>query len=660
MSNKLVREMEKKLAQTPTGEIFSFVNVIKKVSDIQRFRKWLQTRKIDENDVFEGYKFFLTTSSKCLLQSIIHDTSLGLKDDYVFFRANFIGLPIKDIPNTCEKTIFIKNLWNIFAKISKARNWNELESILDEILEIIKIFDEIYDNCVDSTINLNKDEALRVLTMYYTMIFLNDTNRGIPHGFQLPSIIKLKVSPKYLKIVFKGYVYTLQYLWSELLGNDFDNYCVKDLHRAPQLYSKEADKLLSLEFKMMSKRKLTKKEKQLIEDTKDWVALDRFFGRINSEIVGPLEKKLKISLMIDPLLVINKNFDKSKLDKLLDVSKLKEPEYLQKSDKKSLEKRLDYFFLWYELEVLDTQKLTVFNGVPAFISTLLGSVRMKGNFEEGEKIQVRRIKHPVPGVDGFDYSYAILIQAYGSTGITDYSGWLLFYDCAGDYSGFSGSLHYMAESTIELLEKQDLIEVKEMVVDKELFENYIAKKSISPVFDQIVRQYPTTKIRLSLSELQKRVGDFIGHSKGKLFEYICYILLQDVYDKLASDFDIHGEQIDLVGERKREIHVFECKSNLHGDEIRDTLEQIKRKIKVIKENSNEFKEKTGIEIEEKNIIPHLIVFSPISNKRKRIIESEEIKVIDNFRDKIMNSRKLSKAGKKEIIRIFEYQFKHFF
>lgn len=62
---------------------------------------------------------------------------------------------------------------------------------------------------------------------------------------------------------------------------------------------------------------------------------------------------------------------------------------------------------------------------------------------------VSRFKHPVTGVPGCDYSYGIRNQAFGSFGFTDYSGWLIFFDCATDYSGFGASLHGQAEVFIE-------------------------------------------------------------------------------------------------------------------------------------------------------------------------------------------------------------------
>jgi DNA-directed RNA polymerase subunit RPC12/RpoP len=120
-------------------------------------------------------------------------------------------------------------------------------------------------------------------------------------------------------------------------------------------------------------------------------------------------------------------------------------EYLTKNDDKSLKKQLSMAMLWYDVNVLDTP-LTVFNGVPAFTSTLLGSIELAKGFQDDEPVKAIIFKHPAGMENYFDYSFGIFIQAYTSMGLSDYSGWLVFFDCATDYSGFGGSLFDFEES----------------------------------------------------------------------------------------------------------------------------------------------------------------------------------------------------------------------
>jgi len=118
--------------------------------------------------------------------------------------------------------------------------------------------------------------------------------------------------------------------------------------------------------------------------------------------------------------------------------------------------KLDYKLLWYQIEFLDSSKSHIFNGVPTFIQMLIGSAEAKRIFGIDEKAYVCKFTHPDKSVNGNDFSYGVLIEAFGSTEISD-------------YSGFSGSEHMMAEKIIELYKKKGLIEVREMTIDKQKF-----------------------------------------------------------------------------------------------------------------------------------------------------------------------------------------------
>jgi len=145
------------------------------------------------------------------------------------------------------------------------------------------------------------------------------------------------------------------------------------------------------------------------------------------------------------------------------------------------------------------QKNAIFNGVPAFVSTLIGSVELSRTFQSEEKVLVLRFKHPEWDSE-YRYSYGILIPSFGSTGITDYSGWLVFFDCATDFSGFGGSLHQDAETFIGRYLERGEIEVKEEVADIEMFKRYLAEKNVSSIFDQIKYVVPPEELTEELTE----------------------------------------------------------------------------------------------------------------------------------------------------------------
>lgn len=667
----------KKIVSKSVDEIFAFVNILKILSKISTFREWLKTyHKIeDDSDILEGYKFLLLTSLKCLINGIVQDRSLELAEDYVFFRADFVGIPLRDIPNTCEKTIFIKNIWNLSRGIRKSQNWKELEVSLEDFKKLFIMFDKIYEN-IKPTKNLKKEDALKIATQFYTYIFLNDTHRGYPHGNIMLSIIDYPITKKILKDSFKGYVYALQYLWFNLQCKDeFEKSCLKDIHKANELFSKEAEDYIDLKIGIpiseeeikegfikenlpempvepLSEediKKLDKQKKELLE-IKDWYALDKFFGKIQDEIIEPIEKSLKINLVFDPLLTIEK-VDKSLYNEFLSKDNVKDPDYLNKKDKESIKKQLDYYFLWYEVNVLDTQKFIVFNGVPAFISTLIGSVKLSEYYENKEKVFVRIFKHPALSEDKCDYSYAILIEAFGSLGISDYSGWLVFFDCATDYSGFGGSLEAMARVFIENLKKNNQIDVKEILVDKDIFKEYLTEKSVSSAFDKIIYQTPLGRFgELSISEIKQKTENFINYFRGRFFEYIFHKWLTESrqnrqkYYNTKCDFYLDGEQIDCVGENKNRIDIFECKITLHTEKIDEIINKIKKKVKVVKN-------------EKGNVIvnPYIVFFSKINPTWKSKLEENGINVIDNFENTINTDRVFDKI-RKDILNILKFDF----
>lgn len=104
-------------------------NILKIITNVSKFRDWLKSYHQVENDddFFQGYKFFISTIFKCLLGSIDLDSGIKINEDYVYYRANFYGVPIDVLPNTCDKTILVKNIWCFNENIQYSSNWNDIE-----------------------------------------------------------------------------------------------------------------------------------------------------------------------------------------------------------------------------------------------------------------------------------------------------------------------------------------------------------------------------------------------------------------------------------------------------------------------------------------------------------------------------------------------------
>lgn len=595
-----------KVSETFINEIFAFINVLKIVSKTSKFRKWLKEYHKIENDkdVFEGYKFFSLTSLRNFIYSITYDKILKLSEDDIFYRANYVGVPLDDIPNTCEKIIFIKNVWKLSIKIYTSKNWNELQRNLKELRNLFEIFDKLYKNVTPIT-NINKKQALKTVTKFYTFIYLHDTREGYPFIWGiLPMLTYPKINEKYFTKSFKGYIYSLQYLWFNLLErNEFENSVIKNLHT------------LTFSEDRSSKEDISEQWRNLYTS---------FFNKIADEIIEPIEKNLGI-MRIDPLLTIKK-IDKSVYKNFLSKKNIKDPRYLTCNDKESIKKRLDYHLLWYEKEVLGTQTFGMFYGFPTFTSILIGLVELNKHHRSDKKILVKIFKHPTEDKKVFDYSFAILLQS--TQFVADYCGWLIFFDC-GTYSPNSNFwsskwwLYIEAEEFIKKFKKENLIETEEILVDKQVFEEYLTSAQ---------------------KRSQKIQTNFISIVKGKFFEYVVYKWRNEKSPNsdVRCDVQLNGEQIDCIEEEEGGINLFECKLNLHIDEIDDVIQQIKRKEEVVKDKYK------------KMVIPWMIVYSPVDPYQKSKIESKGIMVFDDFKSEI-KTNKLFNGSRKIILDILDFE-----
>lgn len=661
----MVSKEDIELESQDADDFFSYYNILNIVTELTSFKKWLKDYHglVDYNELLDGYVFFLNTCLRGLIDTIILENSFGIEEDYIFYRARFVGININDIPNTCEKTIFIKNIWEKTKRTRNSTSWDEITASIKDIVDLLKSFEKIYENYVIPVNGLPKNYALNSATILKTYIFLNDLQHGVPLAYNIAPILKSDITEKQVDRSYLGYVYTLQYLWYILLGEQkFLNSSLKNLHIAHEIYPlEEGENFSSFGFKP------TRRKKDC------WASLDRFFGIIKSEIIEHLEDELKnesnFNKLFDSLLVCQ-NFNKNLINEYLVKYKLKDPEYFSKEDKKSVYKKLDYYFMWYEVDVLDGSKASIFNGIPAFTSILIGNIEKKRHLANEEEIFVLRFKHRV-GERCYDYSYGILIEAFGSIGISDYSGWLIFLDCATDYSGFGGSLHYGAETCIENYLNEGLIKIKEVTVDKNVFIDYLSNKSIPRSFDdEIYSELPDTyeekaffkdliKGKLNAIEtsyepdkyivqsIKTQEDRFMSDTKGKFFEYLFFNWLVEnkmkAYDVMSCDTILENEQIDIYLEDREFIHLFECKVAIHNPQ--KVIKQVKNKIKALNNS-------------EKKIVPWIIVYSGVSHERKKEIERERIKVCANFKRIIENWRKLNKNSKKIIFSILEFELEY--
>ena len=622
---------------------FSFYNILKIITNVDDFRKWLKEKQglLNDEHIFNGYIFFLDTCFRCFLEKILSENSFDLDEDFTLYRAKFVGIEMHNVPNTCEKIIFTKNIWKLTQNVIESSGWEEVKKSIYKMNHLFDLISNIFEKEVVSVIDLDKDKALSVMSIFNTYICLNDLQRSIPIGYLTSSLFETRLDDNHFENNYSGYAYSLQYLWYKLLKDeDFEKSSLNDICNAHKIHLNKANDQNYL---------FQNAEIYPFEDK--WIALDAFFSIIQKEIVKPLETKINQKLGIKSLLKINK-INKNEIMDFLLKYKLEDPSYLKKEDFDSVFQKLDYYFYWYYIDTLDDEHSSVFNGVPAFTSILIGHAK-KRDYYDSDKVCVLRIKHPIKGTTGYDYSYGILIQAFSSNGIADYSGWLIFFSCATDYSGFGGSLHAEAETFIKKFLDDKSLNVREIIIDKSLFREYLEYKKRPQDLDK--NTYTKSDFihnKFIVSEIKSQESRFLGDAKGKLFEYIYYNWLAENRGiepvSLLSDIVINKEQVDVYLETENKIHIFECKVAIHGTNMDKIIKQIKRK-------------KEAFEKSNKNINVWIVVYWEISDDNKRIFRKEGIKVCSNFKKKIDQWRKLdyplNRDSRKIIKNIFDFEIR---
>lgn len=637
------------------GDILAFNNIIRLASRTDDFLDWIRAeRGVDDVDeCFEGYNYFLRVAINGLIFSITHNPSLGILEDTTLYRAGFKGLGIEEIPNTCEQTRLIKHIWLKTKALRKARDWDQLkkglvgvEDFSDPIARIFRYY------CVGTA--KERNDSLHGHAVFVLHNYFNDTSRGRPLGSFVTYLIELPKMELYLARAYHGYVMALEFVWRSLIGSEaFLKTSLKDLHRAYELFGQETEDdsvgLFGVDFntiwpdneldpiveaKMMelglnpNKRhqpgeRLSKEDREKLVS---WFALDNFYSpswaELNQLGLGrgrgdPFDEEgLKARRTCTKVL------------RSMITSDLPEPEYLTRADPKSIQKQLDRHFLWGSVSVLDSHMAMVFSGVPAFVTLMLGSVELRRNAGNEEPILVRTFKHPVDVEKSHnEYSFAIYVEAYGT--ISDYSGWLVFLDSAGDYSGFAGGLYQMAKGNIDSLKDIGALEHDEVTIGLEEFEGYLKNHHVG---------FEGGNIERVVNRQRKVISD----AQGKLFERLVYeSLLDSGYQKCIVDVSMDSEQIDCIGESVTSIDVYECKLDIHMD-YNDVIRQVLRKRDTVQ------RLRPGLKV-----IPHLVVYHGVADNRRTAIESNGIRLHDDFRSEIETMR-IFDAGRDQLIGVLDY------
>jgi len=416
------------------GDFLGIVQCLLWVNDVGSFRRWMKVQHAMELMVshLAGYKLLFDTLLRMLISDIEHNISLGLSSDEIFDRASFRGKSVFKLPNTCEKTIVIKNIVKFTDDIFNSTNWEHLSDSMvrfsDQVLrELVKIRDVSILNTKFQVDDI--ETAIKYSSAFQVYIYLNDTSRGLPHGYTSTVLEDIEQTFKSRSRLARnygdlgvGYKYGVQYLWFQLLGDKFSNSVVRDLHTAS-----------------------------------NWDLFDKYFDKIQKEIISPIEESTAGRVGFDYFILVGTN-PKLCLQKLLETPPLE--------NKLTQKELLQQIFLWYPMQFINCYEYD-FAGVPTLIPLLMGMIqRNRRASNEKSKVKVIRIIHGEDSDHRRNYSYAVLIELFGY--ISNASGWMLFYDCCSDRGSTSG-LFADVESLLNRYFESEFIEIKSVRIEQNKF-----------------------------------------------------------------------------------------------------------------------------------------------------------------------------------------------
>jgi len=599
-----------------TSQITPSLVVLHHLKNIDFFEEWLTEYhiEVEKNKLFEGYKFAVTCCLNSFVDGLIYDNLLGFSSDLIFNRAIINAIPIHQIENSCEKTILLKNIKPFLKNIHKAKTYVELK-------EKIIIFEDnistIFNKIISNNINIsNKEVGLNILSINFTYLYLMQIGNNGPIGNIITPLSTNWTKKENLNNYFKGYKYSIQFIWYLLLGkNTYEQTSLINLHKATSWR-----KYKYIETNTKNEFPFINNEFNLEEQD----CFDSYFYRIKNEIIIQNDYDDIIKFPFE-------NYNKEDLFSSLFSSVLYKPNF-------SLKEKIQYELLWYPIEIINSENSQIHSGVPAFNVMLSGTIELFNPSEsEFERIYVIKFTHPhINNKSKNEYSFGVLIDTKSVANFYS-SGWIIYQNLIGDYSG---GARMELKSIEKLINKyKEYIILKEMTISLDLFKT-------------ITKEYQTKYERnqIETQEKNNNLTSKLQVARGYILELFAYSIFcnneyyKDNFDiKINVDNKTNEKDIILVNKKNQNIKIIECKYNPKTQTVKDLSEQLNKKLNDYI-NNNVFielwfwKELDPSDFEkinrvEKNINKEIKIVSISSKSRPdkilRNVNIDELKIIMN-------------------------------
>lgn len=518
--------------------------LFKMMKDIPAFRSFLTSINMkDDGLALSGYKFLVREIVGRYMLDFERETFLGLTEDDETQRAFFVGIDYDKTSSTSEKANAVRNVKKMLQAMKKSKNMRSLEASMNTLYErffmpLQNIFNESID--LDKSINGDKESILTIISLSR---FFDPVMRGMETEPEIDIFAGMEiVSPpdhaqeerlakvnKKWELQFPGYKAGLAFILRRVLD---DEKLITDIVSA-----------------------------------KDERALVQAMRSAEKRIDEILKQKTSRGIPFGKFFTIKNKADKEKLGELIHKSSIRDL---------TLNERIDQLLLWYQFEVIDSATTRLFSGGSTFRSLVRGEIAERRDHGVKEKMDVIRFVHheDVPF-----FSYAVLIERFGT--FSDFSGWLIFMEVGGDYSGMGG---FEYTSTEQMLEpNKDSINIREFEISQQQLRDYFTAKQPGEV----------AQLRFRVDDLEKQKAEAVG----RLLEFITKLH----YDLLGYKTEINFKDSRLLQDReidvlathagKKELIVVECSTNIPVD-INKLVEEINGKAAAIRQKSefNKFTE----------------------------------------------------------------------
>jgi hypothetical protein len=440
-------------------------------------------------DLHQGRKYAIDLGFRLLVDSISDDYSFGLPEDFVLHRANWHGVAANEFQSDSERVKIIKNLLDRRDEIISSRSLDDFESTISRVQTEFNYFLSSARTAAARPrgFHLAKDTAIDYAAMWWIYLRGHDAHFSEPVGFRTSLIDGDSGREGISRAIPVGMGHIFQYFWTKMIGSEAANETVGSIHLVKEWFSTDPER----------------------PDR----TFDDFYRPIQYQIIEPLEE------------IIGRGLNQGRLLPIRHSTIEPFESWLEDLPVQPLEpwQRWRQSFAWYPIEVIGRSAQNLYSGAGGFLSVLLGHRSMKQRGNSSDPVLIVRIRHP-QGEGRWDYSYAVLIEGGGSFGFADYSGWLLFWDVAGNYSGTANNLRVQIEKLIMEFETDGTVKVFTQIdATQNMFLQWIDQEHK----DGDDKPEPVTTgvsvdVYRELSSATKTAQEMLAESKGLLAELVAW------------------------------------------------------------------------------------------------------------------------------------------